>query len=170
MQRRPSCYRISSLVSRIPSQDPGMRGALVLFSGFPSSTQCLGKSCRNFLPSNSKLPRVRRARVMLPTSLASGRAVRPGEASWWARPLGMPGCRSGLCIRTRDSIFSSPSWMSFFSCGIWRLRSYSTAVRAGLRGRKPGSGGAGQDSCLSLRRTAHLSSKGARPVTAWSLR
>lgn len=87
------------------------------------------------LPSNSKLPSVRRARVMLPTSLASGMLVRLGEASWWARPFGMPGCRRGLCIRTRESILSSPSWISFFSCGIWRLKSYSTAVRAGLRAR-----------------------------------
>lgn len=85
------------------------------------------------LPSNSKLPSVRRARVMLPTSLASGMLVRLGEASWWARPFGMPGCRRGLCIRTSESIFSSPSWISFFSWGIWRLKSYSTAVRAGLR-------------------------------------
>lgn len=85
-----------------------------------------------FLPSNSKLPSVRRASVMLPTSLASGMFVRLGEASWWARPLGMPGWRSGLCINTRESIFRRPSWMSFFNCGIWRLRSYSTAVRAGL--------------------------------------
>lgn len=35
-----------------------------------------------FLPSNSKLPRVRRASVMLPTSLASGMFVRLGEANW----------------------------------------------------------------------------------------
>lgn len=86
-------------------------------------------------PSNSKLPSVRRARVMLPTSLASGMLVRLGEASWCARPLGMPGWRKGLCISTSDSIFRSPSWMSFLSWGIWRLRSYSTAVKAGLYGK-----------------------------------
>lgn len=100
--------------------------------------QCPGLRPKNkkisfkVLPSNSKLPSVRSASVMLPTSLASGMLVRLGEASWWARPFGMPGWRSGLCINTRDSIFSRPSWMSFFSCGIWRLRSYNTAVSAGL--------------------------------------
>lgn len=104
------------------------------FTAFCFRPNIFSSGLLRFLPSNSKLPSVRRASVMLPTSLASGMLVRLGEASWWARPLGMPGWRSGLCINTRESIFSRPSWMSFFSWGIWRLRSYSTAVSAGLNG------------------------------------
>ncbi len=47
-------------------------------------------------------------------------------------PLGAPGCLRGRPIRTSDSIFSSPPWMSFLSWGIWVARSLRAAVRAGL--------------------------------------
>lgn len=124
------------------------------------------------LPSNSKLPRVRRASVMLPTSLASGMFVRLGEANWWARPLGMPGWRSGLCINTRDSIFSRPSWMSFFSWGIWRLRSYSTAVSAGLHERDTTDRSSSPSmSLLSVTRTLSRTVSLAKPFCpTWGLR
>lgn len=50
--------------------------------------------------------------------------------------LGAPGCFNGRPINTMDNIFRRPSWISFFSCGIWVAKSLNAAVKAGLQKKK----------------------------------
>ena len=84
-------------------------------------------------PSKSKLPRVLSANVILVTSANSTRLADEDDVGRDVTDaLGAPGCRRGVPIRTIESIWRRPSWMFFFSCGIWVAKSQRDAVSAGL--------------------------------------
>lgn len=162
-----SCCRISHPVSRTQAE-PGILGTLSLFSRFPISPTFLARVTHNFLPSNSKLPGGPEARVMLPTStgLREGREARKpaiGPGPWACLGAG------GFVHKDRDSIFSSPSWMSFFSYGICgsgrRAQLWGQGWRVGNQSRQ-----GHVTSGLFWRRSSPFSPGwGLGPISAWSL-
>ena len=86
-------------------------------------------------PSKLKFPSVWSARVMDVTSGVSDKLRDDAELGTDCREelaLGAPGCRSGLPIRTRESILSRPSWISFLSSGIVWASWSSDDVSEGL--------------------------------------